>query len=47
MAYTVRDEWRLHNQAQQLREIAREYRTIIDEIRECSNALAEWDSPVI
>lgn len=45
MSYTLKDEIRLHNQARELRAIAREYRTIIDEVRACSNALAEWDSP--
>ena len=44
MAYTLRDEIRLHNQAKELRAIAGEYRTVMEELHGCCDILSQWDS---
>lgn len=45
MAYTIIDEYRLHNQASRLESLAAKYDKVINEIRTSSNSLTDWDSP--
>lgn len=45
MAYTIIDEYRLHNQASRLESLAAKYDKTVNDLRTSCNDLSDWDSP--